>query len=247
VGRKFKTPDFVGIGVMKSASSWTWQQLKDHPQIGVPRKRGRVCKEMHFIDRLDMTLKEYLNKFAKLKTHKVGEYTPNYICCPYAPEFIKTYFPNAKLFAILRNPTDRAFSHYKDHLCYRKIPKNVSFINAFWDNHPKKELSHYSIKAKGMYGDQLEKWYKFFGPEQFKVFFYDDLSSNPLQFLQELYEWVEVENYTPPKYQEKVVKKYNLLFDDMVFDEKDRQVTTEFYKPQIQKLEELTKRKLNWY
>ncbi len=67
--RIFKAPDFIGIGVMKGGSSWAWKQLKAHPQVGVPRRRGRAVKEMHFIDRMHLSLPEYLWKFSKLKTH----------------------------------------------------------------------------------------------------------------------------------------------------------------------------------
>lgn len=244
---QLKSPDFLGIGVMKGGSSWTWRQLKAHPEVGVPRKKGKVCKEIHFIDRLDITLKDYLGKFAKLRQRRVGEYTPNYIACPYAPEFVKTYFPNTKLFTIFRNPTDRAFSHYKDHLCYNKIPDNVPFIQAFREEYPKKELRPYSIRSKGMYGDQLEKWYKFFEKDQLKVFFYEDLSSDPLKFLKELFEWIEVDaNFVPAKYAEKVLKKYNRQYDSMTFSKEDREEVAEFYKPQVAKLEELTGRKLGW-
>ncbi len=242
-----RVPDFLGIGVMKGGSSWVWRQLRAHPQIVVPKtKKKKAVKELHFIDRLDMTLKDYLKKFGKIKTEKAGEYTPNYICCPYGPVFVKTYFPSTKLFTIFRNPVDRAFSHYKDHLFYGKIPEGVSFLEAFRKNHPQKELKHYSIKSKGMYGDQLEAWYKEFGKDQLKVMFYDDLVNDPLKFLAELYEWIEVEPYVPSKYEDKVVKGYNQAYDSMVFANSDRDEVADYYKEQVKKLEDLTGRKLGW-
>lgn len=244
--RNLKAPDFIGIGVMKGGSSWAWKQLKAHPQVGVPRRRGRAIKEMHFIDRLYMSLPQYLMKFGKLNTHKCGEYTPNYICTPYAPAFIKTYFPNAKLFTIFRNPADRAFSHYKDHLYYNKIPPDVAFLKAFAEDYPQKELRCFSVKNKGMYGDQLELWYKYFDKEQLKVMFYEDLVADPVKFIQEIYKHCELESYVPPKYEKKVVKRYNKAYDSMVFNLKDREVVVDHYKEQVKKLSDLTGRKLDW-
>ncbi len=245
--KKIKTPDFIGIGVMKGGSSWCWRQLKNHPQVGAPRLKGKVVKEMHFIDRMHITLSQYLTKFGKLNTFKVGEYTPNYICTPYAPAFIKTYFPNAKLFTIFRNPADRAFSHFKDHLYYKKIPPEVSFKEAFNSNYPLKEVECFSIKSKGMYADQLELWYKYFDKEQLKVMFYEDLVSDPVKFIQEVYEHCELEkNHIPADIEEKVVKKYNRAYDSMVFEDKDKRMVKDFYKEQVDKLIELTGRKLTW-
>jgi hypothetical protein len=242
-----RSPDWLGIGTMKSASSWVYKQLKAHPQNGTPRLRGRQVKEMHFIDRLNITLNQYLIKFGRLNTHKVGEYTPNYFATPYAPAFIKTYFPEAKLFTIFRNPADRAFSHYKDHLYYKHIPPEVSFMQAFNEDYPKKESPCFSIKSKGMYGDQLELWYKYFNKEQLKVLFYEDLLHNPAHFIQTIYEHCGLEkNYLPPNYKERVVKRYNKAFDDMVFEEKDRTEVVQFYREQVKKLSDLTGRKLEW-
>lgn len=241
MAKQLRSPGFLGIGVMKGGSSWAWRQLKSHPDVGVPNK-----KEMHFIDRLNITLKDYRAKFGKMRSKVVGEYTPNYICCPYAPQFVKTHFPNSKLFTILRNPTDRAFSHYKDHLYYGKIPSGVGFLEAFKKDYPQKESSCYSIRAKGMYGDQVELWQKFFGPDQFKIFYYDDLVADPVRFLQNLYRWIEVSEYIPSDYKEKVVKKYNLAYDDMKLDAKDRQFVADYYQVQIEKLESLTSRKTGW-
>jgi len=38
--------DFLGIGAQKSATSWLWQNLRDHPDIWVPPR-----KELHYFDR----------------------------------------------------------------------------------------------------------------------------------------------------------------------------------------------------
>ncbi len=187
-------------------------------------------------------------KFGRLKHEKVGEFTPNYFSCPYAPEMIRTFFPNVKLFTIFRNPVDRAFSHYKDHLHRGRIPKRISFIDAFRDDYPARELKFYSLKAKGMYGDLLQMWYRYFDESQLKVFFYDDLVADPISFLKEVHEWVGVDrDFVAPDYDEKVVKRYNRIYEDMTLDMDDRAELVDFYAPQIRKLSRLTGRKLEWY
>lgn len=41
-----ETIDFLGIGAKKAATSWLWQNLREHPEIWLPPK-----KELHYFDR----------------------------------------------------------------------------------------------------------------------------------------------------------------------------------------------------
>ena len=242
-----RNPDLLGIGVMKSGTSWIYRQLKHHPQVGIPRFMGKRCKEMHFIDQGRMTMGDYCRRFGRLQAHKVIEFTPEYICCPYAAEFIKHHFPNTKLIAVFRNPTDRAFSHYKDHLFYGRIPAGLSFLEAFHNDHPKDRQFCYSIKEKGRYGTLLAKWFGVFTSEQLKVMFYDDLVTDPDKFIYEVYEWVGVEpSWRGRKLLEKHVKKYNLALDGLKLEDKVRQEIVDFYKSEVSQMEDIVKRKLNW-
>lgn len=246
--KKYRMPDFLGIGTMKSGTSWTWRQLKKHPEVGSPRMKGRRVKEFHFFDKIRIPYKTYLSKFGRLKQEKVGEFTPNYFACPYAPKMIQSLLPEVKLFTIFRNPVDRAFSHYKDHLFKGKVPEGTTFLDAFNEDHPKRELKFYSIKAKGMYADLLENWRRFFGEDRLKVFFYDDLVADNVSFLKEVYKWVGVDpDFVPEEYEKKVLKKYNRHYDEMKMSAEDRAQLVEFYTPQVRKLSRLTGRKLEWY
>ena len=61
-----------------------------------------------------------------------GEATPYYIFHPTAPQRIAKVLPNVKLIALLRNPVDRAYSHYNhmvrvaESLCLLKRPSSTN-------------------------------------------------------------------------------------------------------------------------
>lgn len=111
-----QSPDFIGIGVMKAATTWIFQCLVEHPDIC-----GSSKKEIHFFDRPENYKKglEYYKAFFNNCSHdKVkGEYTPRYIFSKDAPELIYKNFLDVKIIACLRNPVDRAASHYKFSVC----------------------------------------------------------------------------------------------------------------------------------
>ena len=74
------TLDFVMVGVQRSASTWLFECLKQHPDIclGV----GDDKKEINFFDNEDNWNKGqdwYLSKFQKEGKQKCGEICPDYV------------------------------------------------------------------------------------------------------------------------------------------------------------------------
>ena len=83
--------------------------LRRHPQIHMSR-----TKELHFFDRhFDRGLRWYSDQFDKGRRHRqVGESTPIYMFRDPARSRLIETLPKARIVAILRDPADRAYSHY---------------------------------------------------------------------------------------------------------------------------------------
>ncbi len=236
-----KRPDFIGIGAMKAATTWAWHQLDDHPEVRMPK-----VKELHYFDRLEILPEQYLSRFNRFPSqYKTGEVTPAYLTIPHAPPLVKSFCPKVKLFVILRNPVDRAFSHWKVALwTENKIPPGTSVLEAFNFGHPWPGPFWHSLKEKGNYVRYLKRWYTWFKEDQLKVFWHDDVANNPEQLVKDLYEWVGVDpHFNPPN----LKKKYNENWSgrDPVFNPEDRQKILDYYLPSIEKLEEFTGRDLS--
>src|SRR6056297_562433 len=103
--------DFIGIGAQKAGTSSIFHFLKEHPEICTSSK-----KEIHFFDKEYNYLKgiKFYRKFFNNCSSKniKGEFTPRYIYHPKVAQRIKKYFPDVKLIVSLRNPIERAISHY---------------------------------------------------------------------------------------------------------------------------------------
>lgn len=240
-------PDWMGIGTQKSGTSWAYVQIARHPQVKVPTIEGVLKKEFHVFDTLSVSLRQYFRILGKIPNkYKTGEYTPGYFSVPYAPCLISEFCPDAKLFTIFRNPVDRAFSHYKDHLFLNKIPFGTTFRDAFEWDYPKNEQKYATIKERGLYAKHLRNWYAYFDSKQIKIMWYDDMVKDPINFIRELYDWIGVNtNFLPKKYKEYIVKDYNVAYDDMKLEEKDREFVRDFYTEEIKNLGEMTKKDLS--
>jgi hypothetical protein len=172
-------PNFLIVGAAKSGTSSLWHYLRAHPDVFVPSQ-----KEIYFFDR-DPVFKRgidwYASLFAEAGSKKaVGEATPSYIASPAAPERMASIVPNARLVAILRNPIDRAYSHYLHTRYYAW--ERASFAEAVARERSAPEGSewpYYLLFSR--YLPQLERLAKHFPREQILVLLLDDLQRDPVQ------------------------------------------------------------------
>ena len=147
--------NFIGIGVQKAGTSWLSEALNEHPEIYIHPK-----KEAHYFNKK----KIYINKFHyewtfKNKNEKIiGDITPSYISEENVAEKIHKYNPDVKMIVILRDPTDRCVSQYKMEMSRKTIEKNSGLWDAFSRDLPK----YGPMKARGLYNNQLSRYYKYF-------------------------------------------------------------------------------------
>lgn len=91
-----KKPDFIGIGVMKAASTWIFRSLQEHPEICSCTK-----KEIRFFNtpyNYQKGINYYLSFFENCPDKKIkGEFTPFYILYPQVPLLIYKHFPDVKI------------------------------------------------------------------------------------------------------------------------------------------------------
>ena len=109
---KQRGPDFMGIGVPKSGSTWFMRVLSQHPQIFVTAR-----KEPHHFSsevRFNSGLSDYYDLYKNAKSnHVAGEFSTKYLYfAEKVSPRIKMYFPKSKLICILRDPVQRSISHF---------------------------------------------------------------------------------------------------------------------------------------
>jgi hypothetical protein len=102
-------PTFLVIGAMRAGTTTLARALGDHPAVFVPRD-----KEIHYFDQnFDKPVDWYRRWFESADgAPAIGEATPTYMYEREAPARMAAVVPEARLVVILRNPIDRAHSHY---------------------------------------------------------------------------------------------------------------------------------------
>lgn len=185
-------PDFLILGAQKAGTTALYAYLRRHPHI-----TGPSWKEVSFFDR-HWTRGEawYRGNFPNVlraRRDLVGEASPSYLFHPLAPQRVAGLVPDAKLIALVRNPVDRAYSHYHHEVALRREPLSFEDALAAEDERTAGEearlaaepgyFSHdwwnHTYKARGRYAEQLERWLDVFPPEQLLVLSSDELLGEP--------------------------------------------------------------------
>ena len=201
-----KKPNFIVIGAMKAATTSLYTYLKKHPEIFMTK-----VKEPMFFNNFQQennykilgkkrkkptTLEEYLTMFKDVKNEKaIGEASPAYIYNQKAPQLIKEHLPNVKIIAILRHPTDRAYSNYLH--AKRADRENSDTFQEAIEVEKKKikdnwsPLYHYI--EKGYYSVQLKRYYKLFPKENIRVYLFEDVVKNTKETLKDIFKFLEVD------------------------------------------------------
>ena len=112
-------PDFIIIGAMKTGSTSLYGFVVQHPAIAPAATktlqyffRNYKFGELWYRSNFPTNLQRY--SFYKKTNQKLisGEASPTYLFYPTVPSRMKKILPDVKLIVILRNPVDRAYSHY---------------------------------------------------------------------------------------------------------------------------------------
>lgn len=186
-------PDFLIIGAQKAGTSSLYSTLKKHPQLISSTK-----KEIHYFDNDSWykknNLKEYHSYFSrglKFKKHLQSfEATPSYLYHPEVPERLWRYNKDLKLIVILREPSARAVSAYiMYHHHFSKGKRSKFYDKREFSKAISTEISHLEkgktfvdyrgYVARGLYFEQLLRYYEYFPKEQILVLESEDLKEKP--------------------------------------------------------------------
>ncbi len=174
-----RLPTFIIAGAMRCGTTSLNGYLREHPNIAVSQP-----KEVHFFDlNYDKGLDWYREHFpASEEATAVGEATPDYLYHPEAVARIAASLPDVKVIVLLRNPIDRAYSHYWHN---RSRGRETLEFEAALSAEPAR-LVHdaesrriFSYADKGRYVGQMERLYTSIPRERVLVRTFEELEKSP--------------------------------------------------------------------
>lgn len=246
-------PDFIIIGVQKGGTSSLYTYLTHHPQIAEARQ-----KEVHFFDlNFEKGINWYRSQFPSIGdgTQKLNcEASPYYIFHPCVSQRVYDLFPQVKLILLLRNPVDRAISHYyhevrlgfetlslEDAIAAEpsrlegEIEKLIASETYYSYNH-----QHHTYLSRGIYVNQLPMWMKLFPKEQILILKSEDLYTDPATTFNTTLEFLNLPSHQLENYEKHNSGEYPPVSEELYQQLKD------YFRPHNQKLAEYLGKDFGW-
>jgi len=205
---KTVTVDFFVIGVARGGTTSLYNYLGQHPSIFFPKVKE--CNYFSKVESLDPQVyldpevgKEYHMKIIKSETvynhlfseankeQLKGEVSPSYSWDLTAAKRIYEHNKEAKIIISLRNPIERAYSHYLMHL-HTGYEKALTFEEAL--KAPKNEIwgGGNMYLEMGLYYSQLEAYYQLFDAKNIKVMISEDWTQKNGEAINEVYQFLGI-------------------------------------------------------
>ncbi|MEZ5014533.1 MAG: sulfotransferase [Chitinophagales bacterium] len=235
-----RLPNFIVVGANKGGTTSLYHYLKQHPQVYLsPIKephyfsmdidvaqfskafahnklqdisgyvRGDMQQEYHaaFVRNWE----DYTLLYKKVQDEKaIGELSTSYLYSEVAAQEIYAALGKIRIIICLRNPIQRAFSHYRMNLWtgnnnifdfYTALLEDYNHVPKVWGN------AHLYTEI-GMYYRQVKRYLDIFGRENVLIIFAEDLQKNSSKTVQELYSFIGVDAAFVPD----TSKRYNEVY-----------------------------------
>jgi Sulfotransferase domain len=185
-------PDFLILGAQKAGTTALYAYLRRHPGVGGPSWKEVSYFDRHYARGADWYRGNFPNRL-RTRGKLVGEASPSYLFHPLAPERVRALVPEARLIALVRNPVDRALSHYNHERALGREPLPFEAALAAEEERLRGEEERllaepryfsrawwsHTYKARGRYAEQLERWLAVFPREQLLVVPSEELLEQP--------------------------------------------------------------------
>ena len=213
-------PNFFILGAAKCGTTSLYHYLGQHPDVcvSVDKEPGFFERDAEYERGLGFYWDKYFNTWAGETT--VGEANPLNIYLPYVADRLKRTVPEARLIMMLRNPVERAFSHWghgrmshKERLSFEDaLAQDVHLIDQGLtfegDEGARRWVQNLELLSQlngfrtyldtGYYSHHIIRYLKLFPRDQIKIIFLEDMSHNPRQVVDDVLKFLGVDSeYTP--------------------------------------------------
>lgn len=191
-------PDYLIIGAKRGGSTTLARNLVASPGVQGLFPAREALKGTYFFDvnhqRGERWYRSHFPTRDQLGGDIVGDASPYYLSHPHAAERARALVPDARIVCVLRNPVDRAFSHYRERVkqgietlptfeaALEAEPERVDGEVERMSNDPNYvSWNHlnFAYRDQSRYGASLDRWFTHWPREQMLVIKSEEMYADP--------------------------------------------------------------------
>ena len=229
-------PTFLILGAQKSGTTSLYAALAAHPDV-LPSSR----KEVHYFDnhyhrgllwyRSHFPLRFYQTWLGWMRGRTIHslEASPYYLFEPRVAARVAQCLPDMRGIVLLRNPIERAYSHYQHEVRAGREPLSFEEALQAEEIRLKEEeqklladsryisptYGRYSYLARGLYADQLQRWYGCFARSQILVMQSESLFADPEAALEQITTFLDLRPWKPGTFPKRNTNTYAPIKPEM--------------------------------
>ena len=187
------------VGAPKAGTTSLHYYMNEHPEILMSSvKEPNFFSDKEIVDQGLYyetsginTSQKYHNLFLEKEDEKIfGESSVSYLFYPKVSKRIKEYNTVAKIIIMLRNPVERAFSHYL--MDFRLGLLSDRFEDVF---NKKEGLKFQQYFLLGNYYSQVKRYFNEFSKENVHIIWYSDFKKDTEKEVQKVFKFIGVDSY----------------------------------------------------
>jgi len=202
-----KWPNFFIVGAPRSGSTSLYEYLNNVKGIYMskikepfffhaeswPPKNSTVRPKQRVKD-----VKKYLNLFKNAKEYEaVGEASTTYLWDPQSSKLIHDKIPKARIIILLRDPVERAFSHFLHVSKFNEDRNFYDIISRDINKTDGRDLGSNYCLDPGLYSIHLKRFWKIFGRIQVKIMIYEEFFKDVKPGVKEILNFLNVDSDVP--------------------------------------------------
>ncbi len=260
-------PDFLVIGTKRGGTTSLFNYLLMHPGVlGLfPQTRGKKSTDWFFADtthgeawyRSHFHTERHRERLAEQLGHGPvgGEASPYYVWDPRIAAKVKAFAPDVRSILLVRDPVERAWSHYQERTQNGVEPLSFPDALAAEERRLEGELERmaadptyhstahdwYSYRSRGVYLPQIRTWLDHFDRSQLLVLRSEDMYTDVQGVVDQVSAFLGLAPHPLP-----TTKPFNASHRKSSVPEPVRQELADFYAPHNAQLEEFLGRELHW-
>jgi hypothetical protein len=202
-------PEFMIIGAAKAGTTALYRAIRGHPGVFLCEKEPRFFafagetpsfrgpNDHRLMTDVVTDAADYQRLFLGARPGQLrGEASGLYLYVDKAPRVAHQYAPQARLIAILRQPAERAYSHWL-HQRLTGAESLSDFVEACAAEPERLRAgwgATWAYLSRGFYGRQLDRWLEYFPREQLLILFYEDWIASPRETLARVWRHLGLES-----------------------------------------------------